>query len=424
MAIKRLLRSTEIADSPFRSLQDVERYLDTVKQNATDEDQMLRTLERQFARSLESAAPLKFTIQRDSGSPSFKTNTSPHINAMRFDRIEVPNLEDLKKNFKIVDELSDQVEHLNTLHSQVSVSFRGVAGVNDTLKGILAMQANLKSKLDRALKFLEGIGTKYAPAPFKEVVEQVCTTLSEELKFTDYEVMGYATDENGDLHFTTYVKLINLEDDTGEFYREFYIVFTAVMSSITKEIEGQGWRKSDSNRNTVEMKYYVTVMHHFQTPGKFGKGKAFTKATEAMHHLGVMLAIENIDNSIGTLPHNLNPDRVTKDKLYGTELVSQIQVEPDALIFTFLTKTTEKEAQAATAQLYQQVKVMMQKQVPGAVVKFKLGRNVSSRQYYLKLTLSTPAKHNQLDIHGLDFLKEQFGLDDKKLRQVVNIING
>lgn len=424
MAIKRLLRSTEIADSPFRSLQDVERYLNTVKQNAMDEDQMLRNLERQFARKLESAAPTKFTIQRDPGS-QVKTTNSPHINAMRFDRIEVPNLEALKENFKIVDELSDQVEHLNTLHSQVSVSFRGVQGVNETLKGILTMQANLKSKLDRALKFLEGIGTKYAPQPFKDVVEQVCTTLSEELTFTDYEVMGYATDEGGDLHFTTYIKLINLEDDNGEFYREFYIVFTAVLGSVSRDMTDiHGSRKYNANRNTVEMKYYITVMHHFQTPGKFGKGKAFSKAAEAMHHLGVMLAIENIDNSIGTLPHNLNPDRITKDKLQGTDLVGEIQVEPDSLIFVFLTKATEKEAQRATAMLYQQVKTMMQKQVPGAVVKFKLKRDVAQRRYVLKLTLSTPAKHNQLDVHGLDFLKEQFGLDDKKLRQVVNIING
>lgn len=43
--------------------------------------------------------------------------------------------------------------------------------------------------------------------------------------------------------------------------------------------------------------------------------------------------------------------------------------------------------------------------------------------YVVRFTLSNIARDDQINVVDLDFLKEQFNLDDDKLRQVVRVIN-
>ena len=166
-------------------------------------------------------------------------------------------------------------------------------------------------------------------------------------------------------------------------------------------------------------------MHSFQTPGKFSKGRPFKNAKEAMAHLGVLLAVENIGNSIGTLPHNLDPGKVTKNNFRASDLVADIKVEPDAISFVFLQNANESQVKDAGNRLYTEVKHMLQNQMgKTAKLKAKLTRESGNRRYILRFTINHAAEQNQLDINDVEFLKSQFGLDDKKLRQVVNIING
>jgi hypothetical protein len=68
-------------------------------------------------------------------------------------------------------------------------------------------------------------------------------------------------------------------------------------------------------------------------------------------------------------------------------------------------------------------------EVKNAKIKVKIFKDAvragKSKQenYVIRFTLSNIARDDQISVMDLDFLKEQFNLDDNKLRQVVRVIN-
>lgn len=417
---KKLLSSTEIADSRFRSLAEVEQYLDFVKAKIDDEDRLLRHLEIRFSRKTETAAPITFTVQRDGGPNPGRSSgvKSPEIDSMKLDKVVVPDLNDLRQNFAIAHEIQEQIDNLDVLESNLSVNFRDVRGVNDTISSVKKMRAGLQTKLDRALKFLNNIGTKYAPEPFKEVVQDICSQLNDELTYSDFNVFGYATQakpqpgkETGPLVFTTYVQLKNLEEDDGHQYAEFYIVFTNHLLP------------DPTSKGHMVSRFFVTVMPSFAVPGRFSPGRRFKTAKEGLSEIGHLLSLENISNAIGTVPHNISKEKFDKNNFRSSDLVSDIEVDHDSITFVFKKNVNVDQVKSAGNQLFVDVKNMFKSQIGSAQLKFRLLRDVSGRQYKLRFTLATPAKPHQVDIHNLDWLKSEFKLSDDKLRRVVNILN-
>lgn len=409
MAIKRqmMLCSTEIADSPFRSLQDVDKLLKLIKQRMDDAESLLRQYQTQFSRS-ETTAAMEFLINKDPGAGKKK----PAITVDKVDKFVVPKLDQLRNNFAIADQLSDQVDSLETLYSTISVNFRGVRGQPDTLKNIRAMQKSAEAKLAAALKFLNTIGSKYAPTQFKEMVDEAMKGISTELEYSNHKTFLYAHETtDGSMTFTYYVQLLNLMEDDGEQYPEFYIVFTCVLSPMS------------GDKKSLGVEYFVTVMQHFQTPGKFNPGRKVVGPQEAIATVGTLMALENISTSIGTIPHNLNPVHMNKDRFRAGSRVATIEVEPNALTFAFLKNVKKDEAKQLANSLYVDVKGMLTKSLKDkAQLKVKFGP-VDGR-FYVKFILVNPAADGQVSVNDLEFLKNQFNLDDNKMRNLVRVING
>lgn len=406
MAIKRVMCCTEIADSPFRSLQDVEKYLQSLKEQLNDAESLLRQYQSQFSRSVTAAPDLEFTINKDSG-PGKK---SPKIGLDKIDKFVVPKLDKLRSNFMIVDQLSEDVDKLNTLFSTVSVDFRGNRGLSQMLNNIKAMRNSAEAKLDAALKFLSKIGEKYAPTPFKEMADEVCKKLSEDLEFSSYKTFIYAHQQvSGDITFTLYVQLLNLVEEDGEQYPEFFIVFTCLLSPLATE------------KGVLTVENYVTVMNNFQTPGKFSPGRLVTNAKSALSNISTLLSLENISTSIGTLPHNLDPSKITKDKFKFGSKVANIEVDPNSISFAFLKQVKKDEAKSYANSLYVEVKNMFAR-IKNAQVKVKFTQE--DGRFVVRFMLMNLATDKQINTNDLDFLKQQFDLDDNKLRKVIQIING
>jgi hypothetical protein len=408
MPIKKLMCRSEIADSPFRSLQEVENYLKTIKQKMDEAEALLRKYQSQFSHT-ERAASLTFEITRDPTALKRKKDGL----APKIDKIVIPSLDKLRANFGIVDELAEQVENMETLYSSVLVSFKGSRGQQETLKSIKAMKSAAEAKLKRALEFLGTIGDKYAPTDFKKLVADAIDGISEGLTFRSHRLSYYANEEtDGTLVFTAYLELIDLAEQNDGEYPSFYVVFTCRLSV------------DPEDKKSLTVKYLATVMHHFQAPGKFFAGKPVTNAADAVTKISTMLALENIATTIGSIPHNLNPDKITKDRFRVKDKIARINVEPNSLTFAFLKSVKEKEARVMSNSLYVEVQQILH-HIKGARVKVRFGPGTGedAGRMTVRFTLTNPAQDTQVSTDDIDFLKNQFKLDDSRLRQVVKIIN-
>jgi len=410
-------RNTEIADSPFRSLQDVQTHLDSLKTHIEDLDSLLKQYQLQFSKAQKFDAPkaktlaaeLEFNINKDQPrSKTRQTRRGQTITLDSIDKVVIPKLDVLRKNFSIADELSEQADDLDKLYNSVAVNFRGIRGSNDMLKNVKALQKSVEMKLDKALKFLSSIGEQHTPKNFRDFIEATIARIAPELDFKTHHtyMYGYETKDQ-DLAFAVYLELIGLTDDEGNVYPKFYIVFNCVL-------------RPSSDKTQVDPVYYMTVMHDFATPGKYGLGKKVTTPDEAANVLGMMLELENINTAIGTQPHNLNPDRVNKGKFKAGNRVAKIQVDPNALTFELLKSVKASEANEIAKSLYVDVKAMMS-HIKGAHIKVKVEKVGTG--FSIKFTLTSLAGKGQVSVNDIDFLKETFGLDDTKLRKVVKIIN-
>lgn len=411
MAIRKfnLLTTSEIAESPFRSLQEVDDYLDQkVKEKLNELDALLRQYQLQFSRTEVRSSEELFIINRNAGGKEVRKAGSK-FKIEKIDKIVVPKMDVLAQNFAVIEEIADQVESLATLYNTMALNFRGVRGANDTLKNIKAMQRAFQAKMDKALAFLQAIGTKYEPAQFNELVEKTMLIVSEELDYQKYAQYLYAyTSKDGDLVFTHYVELQGLVNDEGEIYPKFYLVFTCKLV------------KSDE-KNKVLPHFYVTVLREFTSPGKFPVGREIDGPQRAMAALGMMLDLENVGSGIGTIPHNLDPDKTPKDKLAMGSKVATFKVVPDGFEFTLLKGVTKKDAPEIFQSLWQDCKTMVGK-IPKARLKAKPGVDKEGR-ITLRIWLTNLAPSDKLSTQDLDFLQDHFGLDDAKLRRVVKVIN-
>ena len=169
MAIRELRSHgvTEVAETAFRSLLDVDSYLTDIRNTLNELDGLVKQHQNQFAR-VEKAAGFEFVINQDpkNGQPTKKGKA---ITLDKIDKVVIPKMDVLRKHFAIADEISEQADKLDTLYNQVMVNFKGVRGANETLANIKAMQKSAKEKLDKALLFLHEVGQKYAPTPFRDL---------------------------------------------------------------------------------------------------------------------------------------------------------------------------------------------------------------------------------------------------------------
>lgn len=409
MAIRKLttLSSTEVADGAFRSLTEVDRYLESVKENLTNLESIIRQYQAQFAKA--EKASTEFVINRE-GKPGSPAKRPGGGKAIGLDKVVVPKLDALRKNFTVVEEISDQVDMLETLFNSVSVNFQGVRGANDTLKNIKAMRKAAQAKMQAALNFLNTVGVKYIPTEFKQMVEATIGYVSPNLVFEKHETFIYAYETKDEhLAFSVYIKLYGLEDDEGMQHPQFYIVFTCVL------------KPTSGAQNKVDAFYYVTAMSEFSPPGKYLLGKSIEDPAKASAALGIMLELENVSTAIGILPHNLDATDLKKNKFSVGSMVAKINVDPNTITFEMLKSVSQEAARKAAATLYTEMKGIL-----GRIKKARLKAKIytDAGRQVIQFTLTNLAREDQVSLTDIDFLKEHFPqLDDRKVRQVVKVIN-
>lgn len=405
---------SDLADgSKFRSLPEVEKYLDSVLEKVSSLDNLLKQYQLQFARvsGRSELSTVEFVINPDSG-PSGK-GTGKKLKLDQSVDIKVPRMDLLQKNFAVVEELAEQVNGLTSLYNSVTVNFRNIRGSSGTLDSIKKLKNVVQQKLDKALKFLQDVGTKHIPLPFQEFVNAACAIITPSLQFKDSDFFVYAFQNKEEhLAFSVYVELRGLvTTDTSDFYPKFYIVFTATLVPRDEKVYPQ---------------YQVTVLHDFAAPGTFNPGRSVEDPVTATRVVGTLLDLENVSTSIGVVPHNVDP-KLKPSKFTVGKFIRTLAVDPDSLEFVLIPGLSTQKVNEVAQTLYTEVKAIIE--VKNAKIKVKIFKDAmrvgKTRQenYVVRFTLSNIARDDQINVVDLDFLKEQFNLDDDKLRQVVRVIN-
>ena len=412
MAIRNLMTKAEAAEKNFRTLPEVDQLLDKIDEKLEDLDSLTKNYQTQFARAEkamgapEQAAP--FTFKVDFGNGDAPKSRKIDIKTERLDKVVVPKPEVLCKNFDIVVELYDQMEALQNVYNSVSTNLRSVKGSVDTLKKVKAMITSTKAKIGKALEFLATVGEKYAPQQFRKLVETSIDLVEQGLDFSSYENYLYATETPAkELQFTHYVKLSGLVDNDGGQFPVFYIVFTCIL------------RHDDGK---VVPDYYVTVAHEFAAPGTFSVGKQIENNKGAQTAIFTLFQLENVSNALGTVPHNIDPAKLTRDRFSIAQAIKSVESSPSTITFVLLKNTPKKAIPEIAGKLFNELKG----KITGRMKNVRLrGKVVKTESGYaaIEFSLVNLAENDEVSVHDLDYLKEVLKVDDAKMRQIIKIIN-
>lgn len=417
MTIRKLMTKAEAAEKNFRTLPEVDSLLEQIKQKLADLDELTNNFRTQFARAekaglgtqvhIENAAPFSFKVDFKNGDDP-KVSRKIDIKTQRLDKVVIPKPEVLRKNFDVVIELYDQIETLQNVYNSVSTNLKGVKGSVDTLKKIKSMIVAARAKIEKALAFLQTVGEKYAPKPFKKLVESTIDLIEEGLDFSSYENYLYATETpNKELMFTHYVMLKGLVDNDGGQFPSFYIVFSCIL----RPMEGK-----------VVPEYYVTVMHEFAAPGTFALGKQIDTNKNAQLAIFTMFHLENVSNAMGTVPHNIDPEKLTRDKFSIAQAIKSVEATPSTITFVLLKNTPKKAIPEIAAKIYGELKAKIQGRMKNVRLRAKITKT-DAGYAAIEYTLINLAENDQVSIHDLDYLKEVLKVDDVKMRQIIKILN-
>jgi hypothetical protein len=414
MAIRKLVTKAEAAEKNFRSLPEVEKFLEDMKEKLSDLDELTKSFQQQFARvenacaaKPEVAAPFSFKVNFE-GIDEQEQRKKIDIKTKRLDKVVLPKPEILRKNFDLVIELYDQYETLQNVYNSVATTLKGVNGSVQTLKNIKAMMSSARTKIDKALEFLQDVGQKYSPKAFQTLVESTINLVEEGLDFQSYENYLYATENaHKELQFTHYVHLRGLMDNDGSQLPNFFIVFTCILRP-----EGQ----------QVVPEFYVTVMHEFQVPGTFNPGKQITNDKTAQTAIFTLFHLENVSNTLGTVPHNLDPEKLTRDRFSVAQAIKSVEATPDKILFVLLKNVPKKAVPEIAGILYNELKTKITGRMKNVRLKAKITKTEAG-YIAIEFTMVNLAENDQVSVHDLDYLRQVLKVDDVKMRQIVKIIN-
>lgn len=408
MAIQSL---SDVAEHNFRSLEEIERYLDSLKLSVNEYDALLDQYQKQFARDESTSAPIEFKINVKKGELTpLKRREGQHIVIQKYKNVRIPKIDRLRKNFGIVDDLYEKLDVLRNLESTVSLHFDKKTGAGKTLQGIRTLKKQVEQKVKVALNFLEKIGSKYEPSPFKDFIQKVADKLSDEIQFEDYSNYVYVHENaQGNLQFTHYLKLDGVKDEEDKQFPELYVVFTNLLTKVT-------------GSKSVSSSYYVNVLYEFQTPGKFEIGTAVDSVKGALLVIGSVLELElNFSSQLGVLPLNLDDKKITKEAFSAKKFISSVSIDERSIEFTFVKDVkTSSQAEEIASRLYLEVKALLSH----IRAKMKVRVNKELGRYKAIFTLSNLAGPGQVSVDDVKPLMERLGVDEEKMKRIVRIING
>lgn len=371
-------RVTEVAVADFRSLEEIRVFLFQIAKDLVDYENRVKSLKELFLKlnitnrinkRKETAAGSNFSFDAENVDQQIEKYGDQRIDqrllkvfdpGIASDDKKIPvkilphDYQALRKNFMGVEDWYSKLESLSVIQALLHTNFKGAKDVSQ-LNGMTdAFKKRIEKANAAAYAFLEKHAKKLAPAYYTDIVTEVVDKLEENYLgeyFEDIQVKTYLTaDEKEvevesksgktkkitkyDLKFITYVKLVNLQDESGSIADEAYLMYLASV-----------------NMDTMKMTMYVTFANRFVSPLKVLYGRSiFHNVDSAWAHTSSILSTQFGLRKITQNPWPQTPKKMgdlVSNTNYGNS-VSDVSINDQEELIIQFKPDVNSESKAAT----------------------------------------------------------------------------
>jgi hypothetical protein len=393
----------------FRYIDDVSRFLENMSDEVDDTDKLIKVYQTQLAylkkpkdlvaAALVKAAEMEMTITQDGGK---KTRLKRKI-PTDIEKIVVPNVEKLKDQYALSEDLYEKHRTLEAVEAQISMQFpdrRGEA-YEATIAALNTLKAKVAKQLKTVLGFLNEVAAKHVPKTFEKYIDAVRQEVQEHVLFEDSNLFLYVSvTPEGHLAFTYYLMLVNATNDEGEVTPQLYISVQWIVGETLS----------------------IQLNPEYELPGQLLKsgGTEVDSVGEAVKAISELLAMEDFATSLGTVPLSTQlrkPASELKPEMFSyKDFIQKLDVDNDKLVFKLRKGVDEEQAEEIAKALFMEVKSLFRNS-RSAKIKMKF----SPQQ--VEFMVHNVAKGGEVSSHDAEFLVEKFGISEQQLRKVINVLN-
>jgi hypothetical protein len=395
----------------FRYIDDVTRFLDTMKEEIDENEKVIKVHQTQLAflkkpkewvgATLVKAAEMELTIKEGEGGSNksrLKRKIDPELT-----KVVVPNVKKLEEQYSLSEDLYEKHRTLEAVEAQLSMQFpdrRGEA-YTATIAALHELKGKVAKQLKTVLGFLNEVAAKHVPKTFEKYIDVIRQEVQEHVMFEDSNLFLYvSTSAEGQIVFTYYLMLINATNDEGKVTPSLYISVQWVVGESTT----------------------IQINPEYELPGQLLKegGESVGSAGEAVKAISDLLALEDFSSSLGTVPLSTQlrkPLNELKPEMFSyKDFIQKLDVDEDKLVFKLRKGVEPEQAKEVAYALYQEVKGLFKSSRTA-----KIRMKPSSTQ--IEFTVTNVAKGREVSVHDAEFLGQKFGLNNAQLRKVLLILN-
>lgn len=388
------LSPSKVAANNYRSVDELIRELDTVKDALQEVDLMLKD-----ARKAVKAATL-FSI--DQGD----LKHSPAAGKVASVKLRAEDLDQMRANFAVTHRLYDLLKTLDVMEAKWKASFPGASREADRAQAEMARQRKeVNDKINDAFSFLQGLAQSNAPKNFTDFCDGVARILERSIQYESVNQYVYLFEIDGGLAFSHYLHLSNAVDEEGQLYPDLFVITS--MPAVASPT------------------FYINTTTDFEPPSSTNFAKKVDKVTDVVRALSILLSMDGFDNALADLPVNLliSPKEIKKGMFNAAEYISSLGVDEDTGAFYFYLKPTVKDAnliRKIAAQLY----VDMGGMILATRSKLRMSPpKKMSKNYVIFFTMEKPEGAPRATKDDVAFLNDRFQLNDDQVGKVLKIIN-
>jgi hypothetical protein len=399
----------------FRYIDDVTRFLDTMRDEIDELGQLVKVQQQALAYLQRPRAFVKAAMEVSAAGFSFNINTpaggsKTHLKRKidpELPKFVIPNITKLREQYALSEDLYEKHRMLQAVETQVAMQFPERSGkeYNNAIGAIKELKDKVGAQLKEVLGFLNSVASEHVPKTFMKYREAIMQEISEHVMFEQSEQFMYVnTSPAKELVFTNYIMLQNATNDEGKTTPHLYI----------------------SIQWTVGAGVKVQVNHEFELPAQLMKegGTEVESAGEAVKAISHLLDLEDFSTSLGVIPLatqlRMEPSQITPTMFTYKDFISRIDFDTNSLTFILRKGTTQEQVDEIKYPLYEEVKALFQKDLNKSR-KAKLKAKISRQK--ISFELINVAERGEVNNHDAEFLADRFGLNDSQLRKVVNLLN-
>jgi hypothetical protein len=369
------------------SLDEVTRNLKKLSQKVAEILQLHRITQDQMV-----TAGMHLEIRMDDAK------NSPRVREGDSEKVNIKNIEALRRKYKVLRELFHTKTELEAMDASLRVNFAKDLP-EKALRELEKLKKDVIKGINEAFNFLRDVSAEHMPRKLELLSKGVSSAIEKSLLYKKATLFHYVFEVDGELCFTYYFQLLNVEDETGKMFPELYLTMT--------------------QRLGANPGFYVGLQHHFTPPSEDLLMKRVKDIKGALAAFSTLMELDSFDNTLGSLPLELllNPKSIVKDLFSYKANIRSVDVDEHSITFNLNANAAEKAGEIAS-QLYKELTAVQRR--TNARLRMSIERGKAPKVLF-KFVPSKEAPPVQPG--DLEFLKLRFGVDDVALSKISRIIN-